>query len=326
MSNQVLCLRPEIDFTRVGAPAPSTLTVHYMSPDDPQVSQLLKEVGALVIPAVGKPLPKELFKNSSIKIVQVTGAGVDRLDQEAMKSFGIPVANMPGGSNQAVAEYVLTSALTLSRRLMWSSHEIRQGNYSTFRTRMLSDNLAGLEGQMIGLIGLGVIGLAVAKAFLQFGCHVRFYDPMPKDLALATKLGIELVSLDEILQQSDIISLHVPLLPETQGMIGDAQIRQMKSGAILIHAARGGIVDEKALAENIQSGHLGGAAVDVFSVEPIANDNPLLTLTGDANQKLLLTPHIAGVSRQSFSNLFRGAWENVERVLIQRESPKYQVF
>jgi phosphoglycerate dehydrogenase-like enzyme len=326
MSNQVLCLRPEIDFTRVGAPAPSTLNVRYLSPDDHKVGELLKEVGALVIPAVGKPLPKELFKNSSIKIVQVTGAGVDRLDQDAMKSFGIPVANMPGGSNQAVAEYVLTSALILSRRLMWSSHEIRQGNYSTFRTRMLSDNLAGLEGQMIGLIGLGVIGLAVAKAFLQFGCRVRFYDPAPKDLALTKKLGMELVPLDEILQQSDIISLHIPLLPETQGMIGDKRIGQMKPGAILIQASRGGIVDEKALAEHLQSGHLGGAAVDVFLNEPIANDNPLLSLTGDANEKLLLTPHIAGVSRQSFSNLFRGAWENVERVLVQGESPKYRVF
>ena len=149
---------------------------------------------------------------------------------------------------------------------------------------------------------------------------------MPKDLAVATKLGIELVSLDQILQESDIISLHVPLLPETQGMVGDAQIRQMKPGAILIQAARGGIVDEEALAKYLQAGHLGGAAVDVFRIEPIANDNPLLSLTGDAKEKLLLTPHIAGVSRQSFTNLFRGAWENVERVLVQGASPKYQVF
>jgi phosphoglycerate dehydrogenase-like enzyme len=209
---------------------------------------------------------------------------------------------------------------------MWSSHEIRQGNYSAFRTRMLADNLAGLEGQTIGLIGLGVIGLAVAKAFVEFGCHVRFYDSMPKDLELARKLGLELVSLDQILEESDIISLHVPLLPSTLGMIGDAQIRQMKPGAILIQAARGGIVDEKALAAHLQGGHLGGAAVDVFQVEPIADDNPLLSLTGDANEKLLLTPHIAGVSRQSFTNLFRGAWENVERVVIQGDQPKYQVF
>ena len=157
MRNEVLCLRPENDFTRVGAPAPSTLRVHYLSPDDAQVGSLLRQVQALVIPAVGKPLPKELFENSSIKIVQVTGAGVDRLDQVAMKSLGIPIANMPGGSNQAVAEYVLTSALVLSRRLMWSSHEIRQGNYSAFRSRMLADNLAGLEGQTIGLIGLGFL-------------------------------------------------------------------------------------------------------------------------------------------------------------------------
>jgi phosphoglycerate dehydrogenase-like enzyme len=326
MSNKVLCLRPEVDFTRVGAPAPSSLSVLYMTPDDPKVSQLLKEVGALVIPAVGKPLPKELFENSSIKLVQVTGAGVDRLDKEAMKRFGILVANMPGGSNQAVAEYVLTSALLLSRRLMWSSHEIHQGNYSSFRAKMLNDNLAGLEGQKIGLIGLGTIGLAVAQAFIQFGCHIRFYDPAPKELSLATKLGIELVSLDRILQESDIISLHVPLLPETQGMIGDAQISQMKPGAIMIQAARGGIVDENALAKHLQAGHLGGAAVDVFQVEPIANENPLLTLTGEAKEKLLLTPHIAGVSRQSFSNLFRGAWDNVERVLVEGKRPNHVVF
>jgi phosphoglycerate dehydrogenase-like enzyme len=109
-------------------------------------------------------------------------------------------------------------------------------------------------------------------------------------------------------------------------MIGDAQIRQMKPGAILIQAARGGIVDEKALVAHLQAGHLGGAAVDVFQIEPIADDNPLLSLTGDANEKLLLTPHIAGVSRQSFTNLFRGAWENVERVVVQGDQPKHQVF
>ena len=189
---------------------------------------------------------------------------------------------------------------------------------------MIADNLSGLEGLTVGIVGFGVIGRAVATAFHRAGCAICTYDPAPPTpaaTAAASSLAAKALPLDQVLQTADVVSLHVPLLPSTTGLIGRRELALMKPGAVLIQAARGGVVDEAALAAHLKAGGLGGAAVDVYSAEPPTPDNPLLTLTGEAAHKLLLTPHIAGVTRQSSAFLFRSAWENVERVLIRNEPP-----
>jgi phosphoglycerate dehydrogenase-like enzyme len=321
MTHSVLCLRPEADFARVDALPPASLSVGYHKPDDAAVAQLIKQAGALVIPAVGPKLAPALFEGTRLRLVQVTGAGLDRLDQAALTRLGIPVANVPGGSNSAVAEYAVTSASLLLRRLARASTEIARGNYAGFRARMVADNLAGLEGLLVGVVGCGTIGLAVARAFHAAGARLCFHDPAPRDPAATAALGAAAMPLDELLAAADVVTLHVPLVPATTGLIGIRELARMKPGAILIQAARGGIVDEAALADALVSGHLGGAAVDVYSTEPPAPDNPLLALAGEAASRLLLTPHIAGVTRQASALLFRSAWENVERVLVRGEAP-----
>src|SRR3954451_15265054 len=177
MSHRVLCLRPEADFTRADAAAPKSLTVAYHAPADAAVAGLMKSSDALVIPAVGPKLAPELFEGASLKLIQVTGAGVDRLDQLALTRFGIPVANVAGGSNSAVAEYAVTAASMLLRRFAWADAEIKAGNYAKFRARMVADNIAGIEGLLVGLIGFGTIGRAVAQAFVHIGAKVCFFDP-----------------------------------------------------------------------------------------------------------------------------------------------------
>jgi phosphoglycerate dehydrogenase-like enzyme len=283
----------------------------------------MRSKDALVIPAVGPKLAPELFEGASFKLVQVTGAGVDRLDQAALTRLGIPVANVAGGSNSAVAEYAVTAASMLLRRFAWADAEIKVGNYAKFRTRMVADNLAGIEGLLVGVVGFGTIGRAVARAFVNIGARVCFFDPATTD-----SQGIEAwaASLDDLLATSDVVSLHVPLLPATQNLIGARELARMKPGAVLIQGSRGGIVDEAALAVSLNSGRLGGAAVDVYSTEPPAPDNPLLKLPGEAASRLLLTPHIAGVSRQASTTLFRAAWQNVERVLVQKQPPLNRVY
>jgi phosphoglycerate dehydrogenase-like enzyme len=326
MSNRVLCLRPEDDFLRVAAAAPATLAVTYHAPADAQVPALIKSSDALVIPAVGPKLAPELFEGGKLKLVQVTGAGVDRLDQAALTRLGIPVANVAGGSNSAVAEYVVTTTSTLLRRVAWSDAEIKAGNYVKFRARMIADNLSGIDGLLVGLVGFGTIGRAVAQALRGMAAKLCFYDPAPVDMALAASLDARPVSLDELLATADVVSLHVPLIPATQNLIGAKELARMKKGAILIQAARGGIVDEAALAASLASGHLGGAAVDVYSTEPPPADNPLLKVSGEAASRLLLTPHIAGITRQSSAFLFRSSWQNVERVLLRNEPPASRVY
>jgi phosphoglycerate dehydrogenase-like enzyme len=323
MSNRVLCLRPEADFTRVDAAAPKSLRVAYHAPTDAAVATLMRSNDALVIPAVGPMLAPELFEGASVKLVQVTGAGVDRLNRAALTRLGIPVANVAGGSNSAVAEYAVTAASMLLRRFAWADAEIKAGNYAKFRARMVADNLAGIEGLLVGLIGYGTIGRAVAQAFVRIGAKVCFFDPAT---TYSQDIEARATSLDDLLTTSDVVSLHVPLLPETQNLIGARELARMKPGAVLIQGSRGGIVDETALAISLTSGRLGGAAVDVYSTEPPAPDNPLLRLSGEAASRLLLTPHVAGVSRQASTSLFRAAWQNVERVLVQKQSPLNRVY
>jgi phosphoglycerate dehydrogenase-like enzyme len=322
MSIDVLCLRPEADFQRVGARPPESLKVTYRAPGDSDVAELMKVARVLVIPAVGPKLPTALFENTSVKFVQVTGAGLDRLDLEFLRQRGIGVANVPGGSNEAVAEYAVTAATVLLRGFLWADTEIRKGNYREFRARMITDNLQGLDGLTVGIIGFGVTGVAVAAAFQKRGCLIFYYDPAPRDPRTAEAVGAKPCSLEDLFQLADVVSLHVPLLPQTTGMIGRRELAMMKPGVILIQGSRGGVVDEAALAEALQAGQLGGAAVDVYSTEPPAVDNPLLALKGEAAHRILFTPHVAGVTRQSAAYLFRTAWRNVERVISGKEAPR----
>lgn len=320
MPATVLCLRPEADFLRVGVTPPAALAIRYMGPADPEIGSAMTGADALVIPAVGPKLASALFEGTRLKLVQVTGAGIDRLDGPTLKRLGIPVANVPGGSNRAVAEYCVAAALSLLRRLDWSSAQIKRGHYAQFRARMVADNLAGLEGVTVGVVGLGTIGFAVAEAFAGQGARIVYFDPSPPRADAARNAGWQALALEDLLAAADVVTLHVPLLPATTGLIGAAELARMKPGAFLVNAARGGIVDEAALAESLTRGHLGGAAVDVYSVEPPPPDNPLLRVEGEAADRLLLTPHIAGVTRQASAILFRSAWDNVERVLVRGEA------
>ena len=324
--SDVLCLRPQADFARVDALPPASLTVTYKAPDDADVPALMRNARALVIPAVGQKLAPALFEATALKLVQVTGAGLDRLDKAALTKAGIPVANVPGGSNSALAEYTVACASMLLRRLTSADAELKAGNYAAFRAKLVAANLAGLDGLLVGVVGLGVIGVAVAQAFVRAGCRVCFFDPAPADPAAVQAIGAQPMPLDELLRSANVVTLHVPLLPATKGLIGAAQLAAMKKGAVLIQASRGGIVDEAALADALSSGHLGGAAVDVYSSEPPGPDNPLFSLGGEAAHRLLLTPHIAGVTRQSAAFLFRTAWKNVERVLIENAAPLYRAY
>lgn len=326
MSRDVLCLRPHADFQRVGALPPDTLNVSYRTPDDPQLAAHIKGAHALVIPAVGGRIAASLFAGSQVKLVQITGAGVDRLDEPAMKRLNLAVANVPGGSNSAVAQYAVTAALVLLRRLAWADAEIREGNYVSFRGRMVMDNLPGLEGLTVGVVGLGTVGMAVAEAFHKFGSRIVYHDPGTPDAAAAARIGAQALPLEDLLKESDVVTLHVPLLPLTRSLINARRLAMMKPGAVLINAARGGIVQETALAAYLNSGHLGGAAVDVYSAEPPDTDNPLFVLEGEGARRVLFTPHIAGVTRQSSAMLFSEAWANVERVLVKGEPPRNRVY
>jgi len=325
-SLQVVCLRPEEDFLKIGVTPPKSLSITYLAPEAADLPQALRSAVAVVIPAVGPKLPAALFEGSAVKLVQVTGAGVDRLDAPAMQALGIAVANVAGGSNSALADYCVAASLTLLRRMSWASDQIRKGNYVSSRAAMIAASLRGLEGLTVGIVGLGHIGLSVAQAFKRMGGSITYFDPVVDPSLVPAELAARRLTLEELLAESDVVTLHVPLIPATKNLIGAAELARMKPDAVLINAARGGVVDEIALAETLAAGRLAGAAVDVYSTEPPPMSNPLLALTGEAAERLLLTPHIAGVTRQAWAGLFEAAWANVVRVVADGEPPLNRVY
>jgi (S)-sulfolactate dehydrogenase len=226
-----------------------------------------------------------------LRVVGRLGVGLDNIDVAACAARGITVIPATGANARAVAEYVLGTALALLRLAYTRSAETAAGQWP--RTALSSGR--EIAGKTLGLVGFGDIGQLTARLAQGLGVRVIAHDPMIADTApLWQRSSVESMPLTTLLAQSDIVSLHVPLTELTRHLIDQMALARMKPGALLINSARGGIVDEVALAAALRSGHLGGAAIDVFEQEPLAGAT---VLTGVPN--LILSPHIAGVTLES---------------------------
>lgn len=231
-----------------------------------------------------------LDAGKKLRVVGRLGVGLDNIDVAACNARGIAVCPATGANAVAVAEYVIAMALTLLRGAYSKSEAVSRGAWPRME-------LVGREaaGKQFGLIGFGSIAQETAARAAALGMSIAAYDPYLPPEHSAWK-GIARLTLEELLANSDVVSLHVPLTDETRGLLGGAALSKMKPGAILINTARGGIVDEAALAEALREGRLAGAAFDVFANEPLtAKDGELFA--GVPN--LILTPHIAGITAES---------------------------
>ncbi|WP_432262631.1 hydroxyacid dehydrogenase [Cupriavidus sp. TMH.W2] len=227
----------------------------------------------------------------ALRVVGRLGVGLDNIDVDACRQRGIRVIPAAGANARSVAEYVVTTAAVLLRGGYLSSAEVAAGKWPRPK---LSEGREAL-GKTLGLVGFGDIGRQAAALARAFGMEVIAHDPMlPAGHPVWAATGVRCVSLDALLAQSDAVSLHVPLVDATRNLIDVARLASMKSGAVLINTARGGVVDEAALADALRAEHLGGAALDVFAREPLPADSPL---AGAPN--LILTPHIGGVTREA---------------------------
>ena len=225
------------------------------------------------------------------KVVGRLGVGLDNIDVPGCESRGMLVIPATGANALSVAEYVVTSALLLLRGAYVSTAAVAGGQWP----RNALSNGRETAGKTLGLIGFGSIGQLTAKLALGLGMTVCAYDAMlDEDHPAYVDSGVRCAGLHELITMSDVVSLHVPLVESTRGLFNAERIASMKPGAVLINTARGGIVDEVALAAALRSGHLGGAAIDVFGSEPLAAAPHF-----DGCPNLLLTPHIAGVSAES---------------------------
>ncbi|HEX8732893.1 MAG TPA: NAD(P)-dependent oxidoreductase [Ktedonobacterales bacterium] len=322
----IVCLRPAEDFTRVGAMIPDDWAIAFRAPADPDVPALLSAARAVVLPSAGPHLAAELFAGArGLQLIQYTGAGWDRIAESIVRDLGCPVANVPGVNARDVAEYVVIAAGTLLRRFKLGDQLMWGGQFGQARVELAAERARGFTDLTIGVVGLGHIGLAVGKAFRAFDARVLYYDPKPLDPDAASAAGMIAVTLPDLLDAADVVTVHVPLLPATVGLLGEAELARLKPEAIVVQASRGGVVDESALLRAVESGRIAGAALDVFTREPLPADDPLLLKRTALADRVLLTPHIAGVTRQAAGRLYAAAWANVARVLRDGQPPLNRV-
>ncbi len=251
----------------------------------------LADADALVVRNRTRVNAELLGAAPKLRVVGRLGVGLDNIDVAACQARGIRVIPATGANALAVAEYVVCAAMLLLRGAYLSSEAVGAGKWP----RGPLGEGRETAGKTLGIVGFGGIGRLVAKLALGLGMKVVASDALiPADSPAWREAGVTRASLDELLAASDAVTLHVPLAPETRHLIDAGRIARMKSGAILINTARGGVVDEAALAGALRSGRLGGAALDVFETEPLPAGSPL---AGVPN--LVLTPHVAGVTREA---------------------------
>lgn len=259
------------------------------------LSQALAGVDVLLVRSATPVTAEAIAGAKQLKVIGRAGAGVDTIDVEAATAKGIAVMNAPDGNTLAAAEHAISLLFALARHIPRADAGMKAGQWP-------KAGLTGfeLEGKKLGVIGLGRIGSTVARKAQGIGMDVAAYDPFLPASA-AGKGSVPLKPLDELLAKADIITLHIPRTSETTNLLSEERLRSMKSGAYVINAARGGLVDESALLRLLDEGHLAGAALDTFATEPLQEDSPLR-----AHPKLILTPHLGastGEAQQAVSTI-----------------------
>jgi len=260
-------------------------------------------------------LPGELLRQlKRCKVIGRFGLGVDNIDLPAAAELGITVTYVPDYCMQEVSDHAMALLLALARKVPLSNKLVQAGRWEMPAVVPLRR----LEGQVLGLIGFGNIPRTLAPKAKAFGLKVIAHDPYAAKDVFA-KLGVESVSFDDLLARSDFISVHAPLMPATRGLVGAVAFAKMKKGALVVNTARGPLIDETALVAALDSGQVGGAALDVVATEPLPKDSPLL-----GRDNVILTPHTAFYSVEALEELQTKCAADVARVL-SGEKPVYPV-
>lgn len=244
-----------------------------------------------------------------LKLIQCYTIGFDDIDIDIAREKGIPVANNAGITARPMAEYTIMAAMYLSKSIKYAHENLMKCNWTQQQLSTPPEIPLELGSQTFGIIGCGNIGQEIARVANTFGCKIIYHNRNQLPEEIETALNLEYLSREEVLSQSDILSINVPLTDETRDMIGARELGSMKKGSVLINTSRGGIVDEQSLADALMSGHLRGAAVDVFKDEPELSGCPLIGL-----DNVLLTPHSSAISSDIMVRAAKYTMENLNRI------------
>lgn len=269
------------------------------------LKKIIKNYDALLVRSATKVKRDLIEEAKNLKVIGRAGVGLDNVDLAAATERGIIVMNTPAGNTISTAELTMSMILSLTRNIPAAHASLVKGEWK--RSKFLGTEL---YSKTLGIVGLGRIGKEVAKRAISFGMKVVAYDPFIT-VEKAKELGIEVANLEKVFKLSDYITVHTPLTDETRNLISDAQFKIMKKGARIINCARGGIINEKALAENLANGKVAGAALDVFEQEPLSVDSPLRKF-----DNVVLTPHIGASTEEAQLNVALEVAESVRDALL----------
>ncbi len=270
-----------------------------------ELGAALKGCQGVLVRSAARITREVLEHADDLRVIGRAGVGVDTIDVEAATEKGIAVLNAPSGNTVSAAELSLALLLALVRRIPAADRSMKSGGWERSK-------LSGTElyGKTLGLIGVGRVGGEVARRARSFGMQIVAYDPYLSEKA-AQALEVKLQPLDDVLRAADVVTLHVPLTDSTRGMLGTERLALLKPGAVLVNAARGGVVDEAALVAALKEGRLAGAALDVFSQEPLPKDHPLRSL-----DQVVLTPHLGASTEEAQLNVAVEIAEAVRAALL----------
>lgn len=289
-------------------------TLQFCENSESSITQAIKKCSAIIV-RNAKITREIMLQAPNLKVIARHGVGVDVIDISTARELGIWVTNGPESNVNAVAEQTIGAMIACSRHLTICDQMVRSGNYNMRKT------IVGMElyNKTLGVVGFGRIGHLVSyKAALGLGMEIRVFDPFYKAKKEAFPIVI-MHKLEDLLSTSDIVTLHIPLLPSTEKCIGMDQLECMKETSILINYARGGLVDTNALVTALKTNRIAGAALDVYEYEPINKDHPLCSLP-----QVLLSPHTAAFTSESLSNMAVHAAITVDEVL-QGKTPRWFV-
>jgi len=250
-------------------------------PDEERLLELAKDVDAIIVRSKPKVTRKVIENAPNLKVIGRAGVGLDNIDLDAAKERSIEVVNSPGASSRSVAELAMALMFNVTRKIAFADRKMREGVWAKKQCMGFE-----LDGKTLGIVGFGRIGYNIAKIAKAMGMNLLLYDPYP-NFERAKEVGGKFVELEELLKESDVVTLHVPLLDSTYHLINEERLKLMKPTAILINAARGPIIDTNALVKALREGWIAGAGLDVFEEEPLPAGHELTKL-----DNVVLTPHI----------------------------------
>ena len=316
MAKKIVSTVLQSRFDKYGIHFPEDWEITYLEAPytDEEMIKAIGDKEYLLVNATHRVSKEVIDACPNLKLIQSEGVAFNMIDVNAAKAKGIPVANNRGANADAVAEATVALMLECFRTMAYYDKRLKAEPFVDVKNYALAQGVHEIRGKHIGFVGMGAIAKEAAKRLQNWKVKMSYYDTFRPTPEQEKELHVEYLPYDELVKQCDVISMHVPVFPETVGMLGEEQFKVMKKNAVVVNTARGEVIDQAALAKALEAGEIAHAGLDVLSPEPVPADHPLLNMSPEGAARLTLTPHTGGMTDEAFITMLTVAVENFERM------------